>query len=80
MIPRLTLPLVTVALYIMHRWHAELIYPMAPDFAGTISSGWVTLSGAGAVRFDHLLLWAAGLAVLVMAVDYLRLVSKHDHE
>jgi hypothetical protein len=79
MIPRLTLPLVTVLCYALTRWHAELIYPMSTGYAGTISSGWVTLSGADAVRFDHLLMWTAGLLVLVLAVDYLRLLGEtHD--
>jgi hypothetical protein len=79
MIPRLSLPLVTVLCYALARWHAELIYPMSTTHAGTISSGWVTLSGADAVRFDHVLMWTAGLLVLVLAVDYLRLlVHKHD--
>jgi len=79
MIPRLTLPLVTVLCYALTRWHAELIYPMSTGYAGTISSGWVTLSGADAVRFDHVLMWAGGLLVLVLAVDYLRLLGEtHD--
>jgi hypothetical protein len=76
---RILLALGAVQLFTMSRWHAELIYPFSADAAGTISSGFVTMSGAAAVRFDHVLMWSAGAAVLLLAADYLRLaMARHE--
>jgi hypothetical protein len=80
LIARMVLALGACQLYTMARWHAELIYPMSAPYAATISSGFVSWSGAAAVRFDHLLMWSAGLAVIVMAVDYLRLAMEVDRD
>jgi hypothetical protein len=74
-VARIALALGALQLFTMHRWHAELMYPMEAATAGTISSGFATWSGAAAVRFDHVLLWTAGAALLVLAADYLRLAA-----
>jgi len=71
---RALLALAAVAAAIASRWHLELIYPIERAYAGQISSGFVTLSGTAAVRFDHALFYLAVILLFALAVDYLRLV------